>query len=143
MLQFGIREAAGLGSSLEPVTRYSKPGWTPRIDLFQHEAFLLLRVELPGVPPGSVGLTLDPAEGTLTVRGERNMPPLPGGRASAMRLEIDYGPFERAIELPSANVQTEDAQAELADGMLSILLPLRRESPEPHVRRYRIRVRTE
>lgn len=143
LLQFGIREAAGLGPSLEPVARYSRPGWTPRIDLFQHDAFLLLRIELPGVPPRSVALTLDPAEGTLTVRGERSMPPLPGGRASAMRLEIDYGPFEREIELPSANILVQDVQAELADGMLSILLPLRYEPLEALVRPLKIRVRTQ
>lgn len=141
LLQFGIREAAGLGGSIEPVTRMSRAGWTPRIDLFQHESFVLLRVELPGVVGTSVGLMLDADEGTLTVRGERQMPRLPRGRASALRLEIDEGPFERVVELPEGYYALGKAHAQLSDGMLSVLLPLEQESPATAERRCRISVR--
>jgi len=40
-------------------------------------------------------------------------------------LEIDYGPFEREIELP-AEVDAKQARAEQENGLLWIYLPLKR-----------------
>jgi len=40
-------------------------------------------------------------------------------------LEIDYGPFEREVELP-AEVDVKQARAEQENGLLWIYLPLKR-----------------
>jgi HSP20 family molecular chaperone IbpA len=42
-----------------------------------------------------------------------------------LALEIDYGPFERRVELP-AEVDVEQARAEQENGLLWIYLPLKR-----------------
>lgn len=137
LIQFGIREAAGPATA----QRFARSGWSPRIDLFDHEQFVLLRVEVPGLGADELELTFDGEACTLTVRGDRRQPPIPPGRASAIRLEIEYGAFERTVDLPQEPYDFGDARAELDQGMLSILVPKLR-GGEPHrvVTRRRIRV---
>lgn len=137
LVQFGIREGAGPA----PGQSFARSGWVPRIDLFDHERFVLLRVEVPGLAPDEITLIFDGASGTLTVRGDRRQPPIPSGRISAIRLEIEYGAFERNVELPEAAYDFGDARAELELGMLSILVPrLQGAEPTMKVTRRRIRV---
>lgn len=137
LVQFGIRE----GTGPPPGQSFARSGWAPRIDLFDHERFVLLRVEVPGLGPDELTLIFDGESCTLTVRGDRRQPPIPPGRASAIRLEIEYGSFERTVELPEAAYDFGDARAELDHGMLSIFVPRNRGvEPTVVVARHRIRV---
>jgi HSP20 family protein len=88
--------------------RHPDPTWTPAINLFQCYGCLRICVDLAGVQPDDIDLTIEPER--LWIRGHRSPPepdssddpeltfPLKTVRLLAM--EIDYGRFERAIALP-------------------------------------------
>ena len=70
-----------------------------------------------------IDLTVAPRK--VVIRGERHAPEPTDreGRALQMlALEIDYGRFEREIELP-IEVDVEQAEAEQTNGLLWIYLP--------------------
>ena len=104
----------------------SPPGpyrWRPAINAFQCEEGLRICVDLAGVDRSKVDLTVEPRR--VSLRGMRP-PPEPTdaeGRAIEMiAFEIDYGPFERTIELPVA-VDVGEVTAEQRNGLLWIELP--------------------
>jgi HSP20 family protein len=119
-LQGEIQE---LFAELWQVPRYSGMpyGFRPQVDCFRTEdpASLHLVVELPGVDPATVELVA--AGRTIFLAGTRERPPAPGARYHQM--EIDYGPFQRRIELPE-DVDVARAEAHYDAGMLRIDLPL-------------------
>ena len=99
--------------------------WTPAINVFQCDWGLRVCVELAGVDLSEVELALQP--GRLVVRGTRAAPEPTGADCDAAQMlafEIDYGPFERVIELPGT-IDVERAGAEQNNGFLWIELPFR------------------
>lgn len=99
--------------------------WQPAINAFRCETAVKICVDLAGVEKASIDLTVEPRR--VVLRGTRDTPePVEGeGRAVQMlALEIDFGPFEREIELP-AEVDSEGAHAEHENGLLWIYLPLK------------------
>jgi HSP20 family protein len=81
---------------------------------------LHLLLELPGVDPAAVRIV---AVGTtLVVSGVRERPHHPTA-ARYHQVEIEYGPFERRIEL-GEDVDTETAAATYEAGMLRLEVPL-------------------
>src|SRR6476661_6059844 len=76
-------------------------------------------VELPGVDPSSLEVVA--ANRVLVVAGVRERPQVDGARYLA--IEIEYGPFERRIEL-SEDVDTKAAAARYDRGMLKVVLPV-------------------
>jgi HSP20 family protein len=76
-------------------------------------------VELPGVDPASVEVVA--AGRTLTIAGTRERPTLPGARYES--LEIEYGAFQRRLELP-VEVDSANANATYERGMLKIVLTI-------------------
>jgi len=95
--------------------------WTEMpVALWQDEDHYFIEVELPGVMQDDVDLTVH--NGMLFIRGERK--PQEGRRY--LYNGRSFGRFERVISLPEA-VATDDVQAALKDGILSITLP---KSPE-------------
>ena len=80
-------------------------------------------VDLAGVDRSQVDLTVEPER--IVIRGTRDTPEpshAEGGATRVLALEIDYGPFERVVELPAA-VDVEQARAEQRNGFLWIELP--------------------
>jgi HSP20 family protein len=128
-LQGEIQE---LFAELWQVPRYTglRSGFRPQCDCYRTDdpPALHIVVELAGVDPSSVHVaTLDR---TLLIAGTRERPQ-PAG-AHYHQVEIDYGPFQRRIEL-GEDVETEGATATYEAGMLRIELPLagrRRKSGE-------------
>jgi HSP20 family protein len=83
-------------------------------------------VDLAGVDKSSIDLTVEPRR--LVLRGTRQAPEPADGEGRPVQmlaLEIDYGPFERVVELP-AEVDSEGAGAEHENGLLWIYLPLKK-----------------
>jgi HSP20 family protein len=76
-------------------------------------------VELPGADPDSVHISA--VGGTLVVSGRRERPRVE--RARYRHMEIEYGEFERRIEL-GENVNAGKATAAYERGLLRIVLPL-------------------
>ena len=95
------------------------------VAMWQDDDHLYVEAELPGITERDVDITVH--NGMLFIRGERK--PQEGRRY--LYNGRSYGRFERVISLPEA-VQTEDVQATLKDGILSLTLP---KSPEAKPRK--------
>lgn len=119
-----------LGDVTYQLTRLqlSAPGpyrWRPAINAFQCDKGLRICVDLAGVERAQVDLTVEPQR--LSIRGTRPAPePADDDRAVQMiAFEIDYGPFERIVELPLP-VDVEQARAEQRNGFLWVELPFKK-----------------
>lgn len=97
----------------------TEPPTFPALTLSEDEETIIVRIEMPGVPPAEAEIFL---EGTiLTIQGERKSPSS-GEEVSFHRREIKYGPFSRAISLPT-KINPAQVVARAAKGMLTITLP--------------------
>lgn len=90
------------------------PCWEPPVDIVEDERALVVRVALPGVGAGNVEVRTDGTR--LHVLGVRTL--VPG--SAIHRLEIPYGRFERAIDLPPGRY--EIGGREYLDGCLVLRL---------------------
>jgi HSP20 family protein len=95
-------------------------GFRPQVDCIRSEdpAELHVVVELPGVDPASIQVVA--ADRVLVVAGERRRPQVSG---RYQQLEIEYGPFQRRIQLEEP-IDPEAAAARFENGMLTVVLPI-------------------
>ena len=105
------------------VTRFAGPrrGFVPQCDCYRTDdpPALHLLVELPGVDPAAVRIV---ALGTtLVISGVRERPHPAAARYH--QVEIEYGPFERRIDL-AEDVEADAATATYEAGMLRLEVPL-------------------
>jgi HSP20 family protein len=97
--------------------------WRPAINAFRCETAVSICVDLAGIDQSMIDLLVEPHR--ITVRGSRDAPEPTDQAVQMLALEIDYGPFERVIELP-AEVSVKKMRAEQENGLLWIYLPLKR-----------------
>jgi HSP20 family protein len=119
-LQGEIQE---LFADLWEVPRFAgqRRGFLPQCDCYRTDdpPALHLLFELPGVDPDAVRIV---ASGTaLVVSGVRERPHPAGARYH--QVEIEYGPFERRIEL-AEDVDADAVTATYEAGMLRLEVPL-------------------
>jgi HSP20 family protein len=95
-------------------------GFRPQVDCIRSDdpAEVHVVVELPGVEPSSIQVVA--ADRVLVVAGERLRPQVSG---RYHQLEIEYGPFQRRIQLDEP-VDPEHATARYEHGMLTVVLPI-------------------
>jgi HSP20 family molecular chaperone IbpA len=91
---------------------------TPATDIYETEQGLVLLIDLPGVVPEAVDVTLE--QGVLTVRAHTEDRPPPG--YSLVHQEYQSGDFERAFTL-SEEVDAGRIEAQLNDGVLRLFVP--------------------
>ena len=104
------------------------PTWRPAINVYRCEKCTRVCVDLAGVARADIDLQVEPKR--IVIRGRREAPDgsdangrAANGRAVQMLImEIDYGPFERTIDLPDA-IDVERVHAEQENGLLWISLP--------------------
>ncbi len=96
----------------------------PAADFYETNRGLVLRLELAGVKPDTLSISLAGQE--LVVAGRRQPPP-PEGIRRFIHLEMGFGAFERCFILP-VPVDPQDVQARYLDGILEITLP--RKAPQ-------------
>jgi HSP20 family protein len=95
--------------------------WIPLVDIHEYADRFELDVDLPGVDPAKVELTLD--GGILTLSGERPQPAAKAGEdAQGRRLERGYGQFHRRFVLPDT-VDSEKVNATGSNGVLTVTIP--------------------
>lgn len=101
-------------------------GFRPQVDCIRSEDPPELRVvvELPGVDPTSIQVVA--ADRVLLVAGERRRPEVSG---RYQQLEIEYGPFQRRIQLDES-VDPSAASARYENGMLTVVLPVAPQAPQ-------------
>ena len=101
-------------------------GFKPQVDCIRNEdpPALHVVVELPGVEPSELQVVA--ADRVLVVAGIRRRPPL---RGRYQQMEIEYGPFQRRIQLDEP-VDTDTATARDEHGMLTVVLPIAASQPK-------------
>ena len=91
---------------------------TLAVDIYESEHEVLVYMDVSGVEPDKLSVTLE--KNRLTVSGEREFPLL--DLCCIHQLEIDYGPFQRTIVLP-VQVDAERTTSVCRNGYLVVRLP--------------------
>lgn len=112
-----FRSVLGGGSSERPATAGA---WSPALDVEETDDVFTLHVELPGVDPEEVEITLE--ESVLTISGERRFYNENEETNGFRRIERRFGRFHRAVRLPD-RVDGERVEATYQDGLLTISVP--------------------
>ena len=98
--------------------------WSPAVDVREYSNRFQLLLDVPGVDPKDVEITLD--NGVLTVSGVRGEEPAAGSNGSEQpqqqRIERRFGRFHRRFILPDT-VDGENVNATGRNGVLEIMIP--------------------
>lgn len=132
------RDVAGLQDEVERMFRHvfgdesrqpsTAGAWSPALDVEEESDRFILHVELPGMQPDDVDITLE--ENVLTISGERRFYPdraRPSGDDERdtdgfRRVERRFGRFHRAVRLPD-RVKADKVEARYDNGLLVITVP--------------------
>ena len=104
------------GQSGEPVQHRL---WAPALDISERKDAYVVTVEVPGVKPEELDITLE--DGLLTIQGERRFTQESSDQ-QFHRVERRYGSFRRSITLPS-QVQADQIEASFDNGVLEVVVP--------------------
>lgn len=92
---------------------------SPPLDVTDTNDALLVTAEVPGMTKDAIDITFE--NGVLTISGEKTSKS-EEKNGNSYRMERRYGSFCRALSLP-ANVDADNIEADLEDGVLTIRLP--------------------
>lgn len=99
--------------------------WSPRVDIYETQDAVVVKVCVAGLEPNQIELTLSPDSRFLTLRGIRA--DQDDDRAERVRyhqLEVYYGPFERTVSLPQeVPIDRDNLNAVYKDGFLKVIMP--------------------
>ncbi|HHE47085.1 MAG TPA: Hsp20/alpha crystallin family protein [Bacteroidetes bacterium] len=102
----------------------AEKGWKPLTDVYETDDEVVIVMDIAGITTQDIKLIL--IKNILTIHGIRRE--RHGQRKRHFhKMEIDFGPFERIIELP-APVDPERNNARYVQGFLEIHLPKREEA---------------
>ena len=93
--------------------------WAPALDISERKDAYVVTVEVPGVKPEEIDITLE--DGLLTIQGERRFTQESSDQ-QFHRVERRYGSFRRSITLPS-QVQADQIEASFDNGVLEVVVP--------------------
>jgi HSP20 family protein len=93
--------------------------WIPNADIFENEESLIVEVELPGVSPEALSLSVH--SGNVVIAGDRQQQDEERG-LEVQIAERSFGTFRRVIHL-GVPVNTRQAVAVLKSGLLRICFP--------------------
>lgn len=103
----------------------------PQVDIYETETGLVIAVDLPGVNPDGLEVTLE--KRVLSIYG-RVDEEAPEGYSPVHR-EYEVGDFERQFTL-SGDFNINGIEADLKDGILHLAIP---RAPEPEAKRIEVR----
>ena len=115
---FGRGSGAGSGAR-EGGLATSTWTWAPAVDISERKDAYLVTVEVPGIRPEEIEVTLE--DGLLTIQGERHLEE-DSSDQQYHRVERRYGTFRRSITLPS-QVKADAIEASCSDGLLRVVVP--------------------
>ena len=92
----------------------------PRVESYRQNGSFVVKVDLPGVDPKNVHLTIE--EGCLTIEGERKRAE-EIDESALMEGEVCYGSFRRALSVPDG-IKADQIKAKYHDGVLEITAPM-------------------
>jgi len=106
-------------STRENTTKEQKalsPAITPRVDVFENDAELLLVADVPGVSKDAVEVRFDDGELSISARREAKT------EGTLLRQEAESRSYHRLFALPDG-IDVENTSAELEAGVLRVHLP--------------------
>lgn len=93
--------------------------WQPLADVYERPDGMVIVVELPGVAKSEIEVSVEGA--CLKVKGVRRKN-IPADTQRVHQMEIPYGPFARAVELPGY-ADLEHIEADFENGYLTVTVP--------------------
>ncbi len=91
----------------------------PSVDLYETDKEVIAEIEVPGVDPKSIKVSVE--DNVLTVEGGEEKE-VKEEKRGYFRQEIRKGYFKRSIVIP-VEVQAEKAEAEYKNGVLRVAMP--------------------
>ncbi|MCA1849899.1 MAG: Hsp20/alpha crystallin family protein [Acidobacteria bacterium] len=124
-----LRDGVGrLYAALQEATEAEVPvpgaSWAPPADLCETRDEIIVRVELPGVAASQIKVGLTNTHMRICGEKKKRAPRRPV--ISHLCSERSYGHFSRVVPL-RWTINVNEATAELADGVLTVRLPKRKE----------------
>ncbi len=108
--------------SMSPTFQLSRRSWKPLMDIYETPEYIFILAEIAGVDKDDLELEINSK--AVKVYGKRvGNPPMENARYRLA--EIQYGPFERVLFLPSL-IDTDQVSASYSDGFLKIKLAKQR-----------------
>jgi HSP20 family protein len=111
-------------SSLQRGNRFDAAGQFP-VDLYQDKNAFVVRAELPGFRKED--LSLDVADGLLTITGHQKSEAKPEGDEKTQTETVQERRVSRAVSLPE-NINVTKIAAAYENGVLTVTLPKREEA---------------
>ncbi len=110
------------GSANNTESSSATAGWVPAVDIHEYADRFEFYMDIPGVDPDKVELTLE--SGVLTLSGERPVTAskTKGEEAQFQRTERGLGHFYRRFVLPQT-VDSDKVRATGKDGVLTVTVP--------------------
>lgn len=100
--------------------REAEADFVPRLDLYRKGDDLVAKLELPGVEPSDIDISV--TDRVLSVKGKREVTKQLEEEGQCYCTEHHYGTFERSFVVPEGTTM-EGIRAEHANGILTITIP--------------------
>ena len=123
---FGRSPTLSEGGPVDRLDFFNAGTLSPNIDVRESDKTITLEAELPGMEEKDIDLTVD--DGVLTLKGEKRYEHEEKEEGKAVRIERQYGSFQRSFTLPSY-VDDEKVSATFKKGVLTIELPKKTDAP--------------
>jgi HSP20 family protein len=94
--------------------------WAPAVDIREDNAEIALDVELPGIKPENVDISIE--NGVLTISGEKRVERKEGEEGRYHVVERSHGSFMRSFQLPQG-IDEGQINANFHDGLLTVRIP--------------------
>jgi HSP20 family protein len=111
-----------------PIMRVGE--WLPSLDVAETKNDLVVKVELPGMDPKDIDISL--TDGYLTIKGERKQEK-EEKEENYHFIERSYGTFTRSVRLPK-EVKHDKRSASYKNGILKVVLPKSEETKTKEVK---------
>ena len=105
--------------SMSPIFALSEGPWKPLMDIYEAPDEIFILAEIAGVDKDD--LELEISTKAVRIHGIRRSGAPPAEKATFRLAEIQYGPFERVLFLPSP-IDTEQVTASYTNGFLKVRL---------------------
>lgn len=103
--------------------------WMPKLDMIEDHDGISLRMELPGVTPRNVDVSV--RDNILTISGHKESSSHEEGKDFYVS-EREFGSFRRSLELPPG-CDAEKIAASQENGVLTVKIPRSRESTSKRI----------
>jgi HSP20 family protein len=113
-----VRRHMRLALSERPEEFELRGGWIPVVDIYETGTDLIVETELPGLTARDVVVSLSVSR--IEIKGVKKVAAV-SSSPRYLRLEREYGAFQRSVALPCA-VVPDKARAVLENGVLSVAI---------------------